>query len=67
MTTTGTPSDAGWEELVTSALLGTDRRPPSGARGAAAGGGPDGGAVADEPLVGGAGAVPDDQRLAGLV
>ncbi|MFE1342961.1 DUF5691 domain-containing protein [Streptomyces sp. NPDC058757] len=38
MTTTGTPSDAGWEELVTSALLGTDRRPPSGARGAAAAG-----------------------------
>ncbi|MEU3597092.1 hypothetical protein AB0E72_37610, partial [Streptomyces filamentosus] len=27
-----------WEELVTSALLGTDRRPPPGTRGAAAAG-----------------------------
>ncbi|WP_282694427.1 DUF5691 domain-containing protein [Streptomyces sp. CC208A] len=32
------PGDAGWEELVTSALLGTDRRPPSGTRGATAAG-----------------------------
>ncbi|MER5553139.1 DUF5691 domain-containing protein [Streptomyces sp. NPDC002793] len=38
--TTGTPVSASWEELVTSALLGTDRRPlrpEVGASGAAAG------------------------------
>lgn len=36
-TTTGTPVNAPWEELVTSALLGTDRRPPPTGRGPADG------------------------------
>ncbi|MFF2780103.1 DUF5691 domain-containing protein [Streptomyces sp. NPDC058052] len=34
----GASGDPGWEALVTSALLGTDRRPPAGARGAGAAG-----------------------------
>ncbi|MFF9685139.1 DUF5691 domain-containing protein [Streptomyces sp. NPDC014623] len=37
VTTTGVPADAPWEELVASALLGTDRRPLRSEGGAAAG------------------------------
>ncbi|MEU9536520.1 hypothetical protein AB0D00_30005, partial [Streptomyces sp. NPDC048213] len=40
-----------WEELVTSALLGTDRRPPEGASGT----GPDGGPHRHHPRAGRAG------------